>query len=926
MLSADARESSKIDRVKVLNADKDKIAKLPENYLANTNKEELCLEYVRNFNERFATLYPDKEPLYNVAENEYGVQKFVCTTLRPTLLPFRQVYDLHDAADLVANFLHYEPLEEALSPPSYLPSPSQVMEWGCGDSFDFAMLLCSFLLGAGYDAFVVHGRAPIDVCLRNQSKITCPLLVAEAEEQATLEAEAKYNQEQAESAKPSKYLMPPQASLVSAYEQAEAKLHRANRHHSNHGHGHHHRHSSHHRSEAKALNDSDWLPLEVKEEWMESEEKETGEQGEQVDPLNGKRHHCWVLVRGGKRNVEGFKFIEPSTGMIYEANDSPHGEVFAIFNDQNYFVKLPSLSSSSSSASLSQSGESSKETDEMRRRVEPHENSFDTLNRTQWECVFVDPAKLLEEKELLKENMDDGEPGSPLSAIPSPPPTMNEPSSPTASSKGGGGSSPKNSHAGALKTQLMANDFVAHDDRDNILDLPPSWVGKLSFNNGVLSLKYPPMGSRTVIYRKCKLELFADNIHNQGLVRRITIYRDEAQTVVDERREFFKNRRDKLNIRIRRPLEGKFVDSFLPGRVGGLRQMTEWAGVRREIDFYPIARQDGFLRREEDMGVKIIDRFTGRSDGMCYRSATLTEERSGAANMLWVLPAGGVRGGTYDLVAHKMAIKYERKSIPMNFEDENANLDQLAKRSFYLSEYRVRSQYHIKPGQVQPNEVTHYSDRRGSVGLGPREENELSAVILAERECLAAVKNAQLEMNELTLQRRKEESETSLALDEPIFEAAPKKLQANKNKEGDDTQREIKEGQTQPTVDYLTPFLTGLKDTTGVKLTKEEATRVRESCLRSLKERLLERANIIQNRLNVENVRLSKRQATFQRNASRDADPAAEEDFERFCADTMFTIGILEQRLVSHEESALNKYKALDEKLGKDPRLAALLT
>lgn len=29
-----------------------------------------------------------------------------------------------------------------------------------GDCFDFAMVLCSLLLGAGYDAYVVYGTAP----------------------------------------------------------------------------------------------------------------------------------------------------------------------------------------------------------------------------------------------------------------------------------------------------------------------------------------------------------------------------------------------------------------------------------------------------------------------------------------------------------------------------------------------------------------------------------------------------------------------------------------------------------------------------------------------------------------------------------------------------------------------------------------------
>ena len=76
-------------------------------------------------------------------------------------------------------------------------------------------------------------------------------------------------------------------------------------------------------------------------------------------------------------------------------------------------------------------------------------------------------------------------------------------------------------------------------------------------------------------------------------------------------------------------------------------------------------------------------------------------------------------------------------------------------------------------------------------------------------------------------------------------------------------------------------------------------------------------------RLNEENAKLAKKQATFQRN-QRDTDPRAEEDFERFCSEAMFRIQILEQRLASHEETALRKFQDLDDKLAQDPRLAIL--
>jgi hypothetical protein len=58
--------------------------------------------------------------------------------------------------------------------------------------------------------------------------------------------------------------------------------------------------------------------------------------------------------------------------------------------------------------------------------------------------------------------------------------------------------------------------------------------------------------------------------------------------------------------------------------------------------------------------------------------------------------------------------------------------------------------------------------------------------------------------------------------------------------ESDDEEEEVKE----LAYDYLSPFLPNVSGTRG--LTHDEALKVRETCLRALKERLIERANIIQ--------------------------------------------------------------------------------
>jgi hypothetical protein len=121
-------------------------------------------------------------------------------------------------------------------------------------------------------------------------------------------------------------------------------------------------------------------------------------------------------------------------------------------------------------------------------------------------------------------------------------------------------------------------------------------------------------------------------------------------------------------------------------------------------------------------------------------------------------------------------------------------------------------------------------------------------------------------------------------------------------------------------VDYLAPFMRGIRDPHCI--TKEEALEVRQTCLDSYKARLVERANIIQARLNEENAKLSRKQEQFQR-SQREGDMSTEE-YEKYCTEAMFRIQILEQRLASHEDAALKKFKELDMRLAADPRLIVL--
>jgi len=139
-------------------------------------------------------------------------------------------------------------------------------------------------------------------------------------------------------------------------------------------------------------------------------------------------------------------------------------------------------------------------------------------------------------------------------------------------------------------------------------------------------------------------------------------------------------------------------------------------------------------------------------------------------------------------------------------------------------------------------------------------------------------------------------------------------------------------------LDYLSPFLAQFPP--NKPLTRKQALQVKEECLRSLKERLLERANIIQAHLDAEYDALKQRQALFNRanapaaaaapstiGAGGDAssaaaatpvstDPSATpaspsgaaaatstaDDFRAFHEETMFRVSILQARLARVSE------------------------
>ncbi|KAM7040577.1 dynein regulatory complex subunit 7 isoform 3-T3 [Acridotheres tristis] len=267
---------------------------LPSSYKTNSQQEKELLQLADHFFQQYTHLCPDRKPLFIHPLNECGVQKFVSTTVKPTLLPFPDLYYWSGCASFVCDYLIMEPLKCPITPPSSLYSPTTILKYQRGNCFDFAVLLCSLLIGAGYDAYCVHGYATLEMCSLDQTQELCPLL--------------RKPPEVPEEEDPNKYRIKYPLDPQSKFElQQKAK----------------------------------------KEEETESTQEE--EREEEVvtevgmpkrDPLHGLRVHAWVLVLPGKRKVPETFFINPFTGNHHSTTDECFLGIESIWNHRNYWVNM----------------------------------------------------------------------------------------------------------------------------------------------------------------------------------------------------------------------------------------------------------------------------------------------------------------------------------------------------------------------------------------------------------------------------------------------------------------------------------------------------------------------------------------------------------------------------------------------------------
>lgn len=81
--------------------------------------------------EQFEQLYRDRRAWRIVIQNEAGIPKFLSSVIRPSQLKYPEFFYWEGLCDFLPGFLKYEPLENPLDFPKYLPSPSTILQVSC---------------------------------------------------------------------------------------------------------------------------------------------------------------------------------------------------------------------------------------------------------------------------------------------------------------------------------------------------------------------------------------------------------------------------------------------------------------------------------------------------------------------------------------------------------------------------------------------------------------------------------------------------------------------------------------------------------------------------------------------------------------------------------------------------------------------------
>jgi hypothetical protein len=330
--------------------------------------------------------------------------------------------------------------------------------------------------------------------------------------------------------------------------------------------------------------------------------------------------------------------------------------------------------------------------------------------------------------------------------------------------------------------------------------------------------------------------------------------------------------------------------------------------------------------------------------GMRRRSSfsRVTSRQSSSSPLVSPGPSSGSLRSSLALGGDAAAVPQQIESLVDLYAhnpDAAPEMEQMAEVSYLEDAILVR--YHRRPTEITasfreierprltelqvripptPEMVVAYSPHPNAAPTRNFQLYELQDELLRmETKAKAAVKHLQTEMRGLLEASEHDLVNSSL---EVSFYDTRRNAEAKKRREEQEAAAQLAEQQRLlREQDYLSPFLAQVGD--PAVLDAATSATVKERCLQDLKERLIARAQLIQQSFEQEQTALQEKQAWYQKHQGT-LTPEAEAQHIHECQEIVFRIRILEQRLEEHKQQAPELYVKLDHKLRNDLRLAAL--
>lgn len=890
---------------------------IPASYYNNTASEEKLLSLAKQYETFYSNFFPDHKPLFLYANNECLKQKMICSFVRPTALLFDELFDLQGCCQFVSDYINYEALHSPLfyedesddtveELPSQVVSPATALDWQAGNCVEMSLILASFLIGSGFNAYVVIGTAVPAVCLCDQSSTYW---------NGKLPVEVNSDDEVEDTApKGNAYmaLLPENPVLRPANEPDPV-------------------------GETAATENPGSAPAAA------VAPSSLDGQSAAVKPV-----HSWVLVLpGGRVSVTEAVFVEPSTGKLIplSAMDNAYTSVEALFNHEEYYVNMrPNALVSSLALNLldgsqweslfSLAGSAEEEAESMAntyttaRRAYTNEltttvaamaatavDSGDSgkrkrvrvpnlwsneliVNRQQYETRYPDGLKEvryadavlrryapysqsdLRVQEILMPDSEcvgleevhifyahRADKLRRRSVFPSPLTPQRSRGEPVS----------------LLAKRSPVSSFDASGEPRKIVE----WYGKGRTHDttveGLRELIYEPGRQRTM--------KFFWRARSDGLYCRTELLYDA--TTLRKVKEFYKGRRDFLWYRsfsYDRPstMRETNIHSLVVRGPGNAAAMRDYP----RLD--PVRISQKFLRNEALAAGKDVAKIT------------------------FLRPSAEVKGGTPPAGEMWVFFQFSPGSIlrPYHmFAKPGSSVEEYIAASAARKPVEPPVKVVTLPGESAPSELDLYNERKWL--------NAVEATCLMEQrarmdECMDILKAVEQDHSNVrsvlssydTLRNRPKETEA---------ERARKLAEAVRREES--------------RKDYLAPYIAKLEmpaDFDGnyltIRLTVEQAKQVRDEALHELKERLIQRGHIMQSRMDREKEEFNKRQQLYKKTVDASAVEGDKdtEEFALYCKEATWKMKVLDERLSQHIDHASDKYNQLAQRLADDPRLAAL--